>query len=105
MREPKGTRIGQENGKVKYAVSNPPPRSPLPEILEDYKLSLFDVDTKDEASSEVDYVSTIVVPAAATHVAVVLYVEPADPSVELRGIDVVIFYSIVDAALPDKSEK
>lgn len=40
--------MGREECKAKYVMENPPPRSPLPQIIEEEKLSLSDVDSNDE---------------------------------------------------------
>lgn len=97
----KGIKIGWEKGKANYAVPNPPPRSHLPKMLEHEKLSLFDIDTNDEAPLKA---ILFLLPTAATIIADVHFVEPANLSTELKIIDVVISDPTVDGALPNNSK-
>lgn len=79
--EVKGIKVDREECKAKYIVANPLPRFPPSKILENEKLSLFDVDLVDEtAPCEDDPTCPAATPTT----------ELANPSVQLGGIDVVI---------------
>lgn len=90
----KGIKVGRKDGKVKYVVPNPPLRFPLPEILEDEKLSLSDVDMEDEATPKDDSNPDVVTPTE----------EPANLSIKLWRIDVIVSDPTIDRALSDSNE-
>lgn len=76
-------------------MTNPPLRSPFPELIKDEKLSLPDFDSEDEANP---YEDDSVGPTAASTT------EPINPLVELRRIDMVISYPIENEKLGDSNE-
>lgn len=49
MGEVRRIKVDRKECKAKYVISKSPPMSPLPEIVEKEKLSLFDIDLDDEA--------------------------------------------------------
>lgn len=49
MEEDKGIRVGREECKSKYVVEKPLPKSSLPKLVENVKLSLCDIELENEA--------------------------------------------------------
>lgn len=72
MGETKGIKIGREEGKAKYTMPNPSPRSLPPEMPEDEKPYLYDVDTEAKATPKGNPILFSTVFAVMTHV-------PIDP--------------------------